>query len=63
MYELYVLVRAISGHGYEFKSVKTGAVVVYPIAQIVGSARRDRGKVFKLVQQTMIVAPELTATR
>lgn len=51
--ELYVLVRAVKGHGYEFKCTVTSKLVVYPMTQIIGSCKNNKGKTYKLIQRTM----------
>lgn len=53
MDNLYTLVRAVKGHGYEFKCNKTGRLVVYPQTQIVGSCKQNKSGLFKLLQCTM----------
>jgi hypothetical protein len=53
--DIYTMIRAISGHGYEFQCDRTGRLVTYPMTQIVGDAKRHKGKKFKLIQSTMFV--------
>jgi hypothetical protein len=52
MSNIYVLVRAVKGHGYEFRS-ETGKLTIYPMINIIGSCKQHKGKKFKLVQNTM----------